>query len=794
RILLIDTDTPTPPEHPPTNHPQTATRNTTTYRPRVVHAAPPELVPPPGPWCLDVTDPGTLDAVRPVPAPGSTRPLAAGEVRVAVRAAGLNFRDVLMALGMYPGELVLGSEGAGVVTEVAAGVTGLAPGDRVMGLLPHSFGPLAIADHRLLTRIPAGWTFAEAAGTPIVFLTAYYGLRDLGRLTAGESVLIHAAAGGVGMAAVQLARHFGAEVFGTASEGKWPVLRAQGLSDDRIASSRDLGFATAFRAATGGRGIDVVLNSLADEFVDASIDVLADGGRLVEMGKTDVRDPAAVAAARPGAGYQAFDLMDAGPDRIREMLTELVALFEAGTLTRLPVQARDIREAPEAFRYMSQARHVGKLVLTLPVPPDPDGTVLVTGGTGLLGAHVARHLVTEHGLRHLVLTSRRGPAAPGAADLARELTELGASVTVTACDVADRADLARVLAAVPAGRPLTGVVHAAGVSADATVASLTAEATARVFAPKVDAAAHLDALTRGDDLSFFVLFSSIAGVVGTAGQGNYAAANTWLDALAARRRGEGLAAVSLSWGFWAEESELSGHLGEADRVRLARTGILPLPTPDGLALLDEAFGAPGAHLVPARLDLGAPDLPPILRDEAARPVRRTAATATTAGPGIGALPEAERDTALHTLVRSHTASVLGHASAESFAAGDTFRDLGFDSLAAVELRNRLSSATGLTLPAGVVFDYPTPEALAGFLSSRFAPASPGGTAVSDLDQLEAALAAGTVGGDDRRRLVHRLQTLLWRLEGGTTGSEPTGELGQASDDEMFALLDQELGR
>ena len=249
--------------------------------------------------------------------------------------------------------------------------------------------------------------FAEAASVPVVFLTAYYALSDLAGLRPGRRLLVHAAAGGVGMAAVQLARHWGAEVFGTAGPGKWSVLRTQGFDEAHLANSRTLEFAERFRTATGGEGVDVVLNSLAREFVDASLRLLRPGGHFLEMGKTDIREADEVARRHPDVAYRAFDLQDAGPDRIQEMLGELVALFEQGVLRPLPITTWDVRRAPEAFRYLSQARNVGKIVLTVPAPLDPDGTVLITGGTGTLGGLVARRLVHEHGVRHLLLTSRQ---------------------------------------------------------------------------------------------------------------------------------------------------------------------------------------------------------------------------------------------------------------------------------------------------------------------------------------------------------------------------------------------------
>jgi NADPH:quinone reductase-like Zn-dependent oxidoreductase len=287
---------------------------------------------------------------------------------------------------------------------------------------------VVVTDQRTVVRIPAGLSFAQAAGIPVVFLTAYYGLLELARLQEGERVLIHAAAGGVGMAAVQLAQHVGAEIFATASPGKWGALRALGIAETHIGSSRELAFESRVLAATAGRGVDVVLNSLAREFVDASLRLLPRGGRFLEMGKTDIREPSAIAAAHPAVAYRAFDLGEAGLDRIQQTLVEVGALFERGVLRPLPSKSWDVRRAPEAFRFVAQARHVGKVVLTIPRPLDPDGTVLITGGTGTLGVQVARHLVARHGVRHLLLCSRRG----GADALRQELAAAGASVTVAA--------------------------------------------------------------------------------------------------------------------------------------------------------------------------------------------------------------------------------------------------------------------------------------------------------------------------------------------------------------------------
>ncbi|MEU6084960.1 type I polyketide synthase [Streptomyces sp. NPDC047108] len=729
-------------------------------------------------WRLDAVDKGTLEGLALTPFPEAEAELAPGQVRIGVRAAGVNFRDVLNALGMYPGDAEdFGLEGAGVVTEVGPGVAELAVGDRVMGLFSGAFGPVAVADARTVVRVPAGWSFAEAASVPIVFLTAFYALRDLGGVRSGESVLVHAAAGGVGMAATQLARHLGAEVFGTASVGKWDTLRGLGLDDVHIASSRDTDFEAAFLAATGGGGVDVVLDSLAGEFVDASLRLLPRGGRFLEMGKTDIRDAVTVATEHAGVAYRAFDLWDAGPERIGQMLSELVALFEEGVLAPLPVTCWDVRRAPEAFRYLSQARHVGKVVLTVPAPLDPAGTVLVTGGTGGLGALVARHLVAEHRIRHLLLVSRRGLEAPGARELVADLADLGASVEVAAVDVADRDDLAAALHAISADHALTAVVHTAGVLDDGVVASLTPERLALVMRPKADAAVHLHELTRDADLSAFVLFSSVAGTFGGAGQANYAAANAFLDAFAAGRRSSGLPATSLAWGPWAPGTGMTAELTEADLRRMARGGMQPLTPEQGLGALDVAMRRSEPALVPIALDRrvlrdrqAVAALPAMLRGLAAAPARRAASVADGSDAGetfrtrLSALPHAERATAVLDLVRAQTAMVLGHASPDTVEATQDFRGLGIDSLTAVELRNRLTAATALRLPATLVFDYPSPQALARHIGGElFDDAGP-----ATAPAVPAVRAAAPADADDERIAIVAIGC---RFPGGVRGPE-----------------------
>ncbi|NRN71421.1 Erythronolide synthase [Kibdelosporangium sp. 4NS15] len=360
------------------------------------------------------------------------------------------------------------------------------------------------------------------------------------------------------------------------------------------------------------------------------------------------------------------------------------------------------------------------------------GTVLITGGTGTLGAALARHLVTVHGVRHLVLTSRQGSDAPGAAELCAELTELEADVSVRACDVADRDALARLLGTIPAEHPLTAVVHAAGVLDDGVISSLTPERLDTVLRPKAEAAWHLHELTEQMRLSAFVLFSSAAGVMGGPGQGNYAAANAFLDALAALRRAAGLPAVALAWGLWEQTSAMTGALGELDRARIARGGGRSLSTEDGLGLFDTALPLADAVLVPIRLDLSARtgSVPAVLRGLI--PSRRTAAAGAVTDPGAlrdriaGQDSRSRRETVLD-LVRQHTAAVLGHPSPEDVSPQQAFTALGFDSLTAVELRNRLNEACGLRLPVTVVFERPSAAELAEYVLGELSSAQQAGT-------------------------------------------------------------------
>ncbi|WP_026411166.1 type I polyketide synthase [Actinomadura oligospora] len=787
--------------------PQVAVQDGAILVPRLVRCgAPAELAAPAGEraWRLTAEGATTLEDVSVVPCPEVLEPLKEGQVRVEVHAAGVNFRDVLIALGMVPGFGGIGGEGAGVVVEVGPEVAGFAVGDRVMGLFPGAFGPVAIADARSLVRMPDGWGWQDAAGVAVAFLSAWFGLVDLAGLHAGQSVLIHAATGGVGRAAVQIARLLGAEVFATAGPAKQELLAELGIDEEHRASSRDLEFEAKFRAATGGRGVDVVLNSLAGEFIDASLRLLAQGGRFVELGKTDLRED-------PGVWYRAFDLAtDVPPERIAAMLDELRELWVSERLQPLPVQSWPLGQAREAFRFMSQAKHTGKLVLDVPAAFDPDGTVLISGGTGTLGALVAEHLVTAWGARHLVLVSRRGEDAPGLREL---VTRLGVDVKVAAADIADGDALRDLIASIDPAHPLTGVIHAAGAVDDGLVTDLDADRLRRVWGPKATGLANLNAATEGMRLSFFTVFSSAAATLGSPGQANYAAANAYCDALIARRRADGLPGQSIGWGLWERTSGMTEHLTEADLARLRRGGLRPLASGHALTLLDEAVRDGRARLTAFDLDAAAlsaaEDVPAMLRELTVRPAHRPSAAGAQVRTGqlaaqLAGLPADEQRELLLSVVRTQAASALGHPDAGSVRPDTNFKDLGFDSLTAVELRNRLAAATGLRLPPALVFDYPDPAGLAEYLRGRLAPdgaAPSGATAIDDaLDEvarLESILAALPGDGTDPSAVTARLEALLgtWKAarERANGSADAARRLETADTDQVLDFITNELG-
>jgi acyl transferase domain-containing protein/aryl carrier-like protein len=660
---------------------------------------------------LEISERGVLDRLTCRPA--ARRRPAAGEIEIEVALAGLNFRDVLNALGMYPGDAgPLGGECAGRVVAVGPDVTALSVGDRVVAVtLDGGFSSYVTVSAALAARVPDGLALEDAATIPIAFLTAHYALDRLAKLGPDERVLVHAAAGGVGMAAVQLAHRAGAEVYATAGSDDKRALLAQ-LGVRHVFSSRTLDFAPQVMERTQGRGVDVVLNSLAGEFIPTSLEVLARGGRFVEIGKTGIWDEARVANVRPDVWYRALyfgDVCRDDPALVGLMLAELLAAAAAGELTPLPRRVFPVATAADAFRHMAQARHVGKVVLAFPALAPAalraDATYLVTGGLGALGLEVARWLA-ERGARHLVLMGRRG-ASPEAEAALAALREAGVDIAVAAADVASERAVRHALgAALSARPPLRGVVHAAGALDDGVLLEQRWQRLAAVLAPKMLGAWTLDVVTRAAPLDFFVMFSSAAGVLGAPGQGSYAAANAFLDGFAHYRRAHGRTAVSIDWGPWAGTG-MAATVSAHDRRRWREQGVEALAPAAALAVLGDVLVSDATHVAVLP---GHGRSPATAAAVAAMPVASLADELT-------ALPAARRRGALTAHVREQTARVLGVSAAE-LGLQDGLRDLGMDSLMAVELRNRLQASVGQALPATLAFDHPTIEAIAAFLASE----------------------------------------------------------------------------
>ena len=679
---------------------------------------------------LDISRPGSVDhlvlrgARRALPGPG--------EVEIRVNSAGLNFRDVMNAAGVYPGgPIPFGAECAGTIAAVGDGAADFRVGDEVMALASGSFGAFVTANARAVIPKPSAMSFGQAATIPIAFLTAYYSLHQLARLAKGERILIHAAAGGVGLAAVQLAQQVGAEIFATAGS---PEKRAhlKSMRVPHILDSRSLAFADEIMKQTGGRGVDVVLNSLPGEYITRSLAILAAYGRFVEIGKTDIyqNKPMGLFPFRNNLSYFALDLERVcreKPELVRSLLFELMEMFRRGALKPLPHNVFRIEDAANAFRFMARRKNIGKVVLSFrgldaetrsdrSLALRPDATYLIAGGTGGLGLAVARWMV-EKGARHLVLLSRGGVSSAGQ-EAAAGLAAKGATVRTMQADIANESDVSRALAEIREGMPaLRGVIHAAGVLDDRLLLNQDAESFRRVLAPKVLGAWNLQRLTADLPLDFFVLFSSIASVLGSPGQANYAAANAFLDGLAQDRRSRGLPSLSINWGPWAE-------VGMAARTQSARGAtsrvMPPLAPAQALAALDRLFekhGPPQAVAISvdwtqlARSFNGQPP-PALIADllkEKAQPA--AAKSARDAGPRLStrdllAVPADRRHALLLDYVQKSLARVMA-LDAPELDPEESLSNLGLDSLMALELQHSLEESLSTKLPLELLMGVPS---------------------------------------------------------------------------------------
>lgn len=683
---------------------------------------------------LEITRPGALDNLR-LSSMRQTAP-GPGEVGIEVHAAALNFLDVAKTMGLLGQEsfelglsgLSLGVECSGTINAVGPGVSGWSVGDSVIALAPHSLGQYAVADVRLVVPKPEDISFEAAASTPIVFLTAWYALHHLARLGPGERVLIHSAAGGVGLAAIQLARRTGAEVFATAgSQQKRDFLKALGV--EHVMDSRSVDFVDQVLEETDGKGVDVVLNSLAGEAIPKSISVLAPYGRFVEIGKRDIAQNRSLGLRpfRRNLSYFAVDvdqLMQDRPDFLTAMLREVLEGFRSRSLFPLPHRVFPISGAVEAFRYMAQASHIGKIVISLKdcggqaaqEPPEParlrsDATWLITGGLGGFGLATARWLV-DRGVRHLLLMGREGAATKEATDTLSALRGSGAAVRVVRGDVTEEADVRKVLDVIESSMPpLKGIVHAAMVLDDSSLTHLDAARMKKVLGPKIHGAWNLHRQTLYTQLDYFLLYSSVTSLVGNPGQANYVAGNAFLDALAHYRRSLGLPALTVNWGAISDAGHVSQHsdIGE----RLERLGTRSLDSRTALEQLAALLGGYFAQVAVAPMDwqrwgashasASSPRLRRVTGDHVSTASSADAPSEkeTLQQTILSGSPE-ERKGVMDEFLRAQTARVIG-TSVASLDSEKPLTDLGLDSLMAVELSFRLSEKLGMEVTTMELF-------------------------------------------------------------------------------------------
>jgi NADPH:quinone reductase-like Zn-dependent oxidoreductase/NADP-dependent 3-hydroxy acid dehydrogenase YdfG/acyl carrier protein len=711
---------------------QIAFRGAVRYVPRVTRVAadPPgssgdddgRLSIPPGPsFTLDITKPGQLDTLTLQAAPR----LEPGpdQIEIEVHAAGLNYRDVLNAMGVYPGDPIpLGAECAGKIARLGKDVEGYRVGDEVIAIAPSSFSRFATTFADLVVPKPAHLSFEEAATIPVTFLTAHYALNYLARMSRGERVLIHAAAGGVGLAAVQLAQRAGAEIFATAGN---PEKRAflQYIGVRHVMDSRSLAFADEVLQRTGGKGVDIVLNSLPGEYIPKSLSLLAPHGRFLEIGKMDIYLNRALDLYpfSNNLSYFAIDMdrvCRERPTLIRSLFLELMEYFNEGTLKPLPRYVSSVSAAVEAFRYLTQRKNIGKVVISLQdalTRPASGGTVaihsnatyLITGGLGGLGPQIAQWLV-QQGARSLVLVGR-GNATDEARTAIEQMERVGAQIVVAQADVTRTEQVAGVLARIDESMPpLRGIIHAAGILDDGLLLNLDRERLAAVMAPKVEGAWNLHALTLERPLDFFVLFSSVASVLGSPGQGSYAAASAFLDALSHHRRALGLAALTINWGPWGTV----GMAAQANRGRrLAARGIEAIPPRQGLEVLEQLLlrqeigqvmvvSANWQMLLdsfpkgsePALLSEMADGKAPLVANRDAQD-----ADGNLTPAALSAIEPGQRQPLLISHLQKELSTVLGVEALE-IDPQESLYNLGLDSLMALELKQRLENGLGIALP------------------------------------------------------------------------------------------------
>nr|WP_240807311.1 type I polyketide synthase [Polyangium spumosum] len=697
---------------------------------------------------LEIHEPGVLErlSLRPM----ERRPPGPGEVEIEVEAAGLNFLDVMKAMGIYPGmdpnAIELGGECAGRVVALGEGVAGVHVGQEVIVSAASSLASHVTTRVEFVKPKSKGMSFEQAATIPAVFMTVYWALHHVGRLQRGERVLIHAATGGTGLAAIQYARAVGAEIFATAgSEEKRAYLRSLGI--EHVMDSRSLAFADEVLACTSGRGVDVVLNSLTGDGLRRSLEVLAPYGRFLDISKKDIYENSRMGMLpfRKSLSYTAIDLAgmaEQRPEQYGALLGEVLERFEDGTFEPEPVTVFPASAADAAFRLMAQARHKGKIAVRMKdqdarlvssserrgAHVREDGTYLVTGGLGGLGLSLAKWLIAQ-GARHLALMGRGAPNE-AAREVMRRLTEAGAQVRALRGDVSRRADVDAVIAEIERSMPpLRGVVHAAGLLDDATLPNLDEGKLLRPMEPKVFGGWNLHDATRGCSLDFFVTYSSASALLGSPGQSNYAAANAFLDALCQSRASEGLPATSIQWGAFSEVGLAAAS--DVRGARVASRGSDSFNPEEGNLLFGRLLERPRPVVGLVRFDVrqwvefypqmaGAPYLAQLMRERADG---QGAAEASGLREALERAAPAERASLLESHLIEQLARVLRLEPGRIDKAAP-FASLGMDSLMSLELRNRLEASLGLKLSAALLFTYATTKALAAHLGDRMFPTHP----------------------------------------------------------------------
>lgn len=703
---------------------------------------------------LRITNPGSFDALKYVPVERS-KP-AAGEVELAVRATGLNFSDVLKALGLYPGikdDIVpLGIEASGVVTAVGPGVDRFKVGDEVMGVAPYAFASHATTREYTLVHKPKNISHDEACTIPITFLTAYYGLVRLAQLEAGERVLIHAGAGGVGLAAIQICQHLGAEIYVTAgSDEKREFLRSLGVK--HVYNSRTLDFAEQILEQTNREGVDVVLNSLPGEAITKSLSILRAHGRFLEIGKIDIYQNRKIGLLpfQDNLSYHAIDLdrmLRQRPNYIRGLYDEVMPHFESGAFHPELFTRFEVDGTIDAFRFMSQRKNIGKVVVSVgdaaaeqaePLAADKqlvrsDGSYLITGGLGGLGLQIADWLAGQ-GAGGLVLMSRRSASEQQQASIAA-LKAQGVKVHALQADVADHRGLTKALAALPSDMPaVRGLFHAAGVLADGVIADMSLEQLERAMLPKTLGAWNLHTATTDMPLDFFVLFSSVAAMLGSPGQGNYAAGNAALDALAHYRHSQGLPATTINWGPWAGSGMAGDTFDDADRqAGIQSRGMDLLPAAAGLKLMGDLIAAGTVQTTVMDVYWDA-----LLRLLGSRRLSALDDLAAEHGDGdsggsavdqeflarLGECESVDRVPLVRDYIQAELARIMSFEP-DQLDVDQPLTAFGLDSLMALELKNNLESRLAFTLPMAKLLEGPSIASLAVDTVSLIAGAEAGG--------------------------------------------------------------------